>query len=64
MTKGDIVTMPSGKPAQYLGGSLYGAEFVYLDANGQPAKHRGVPDSFCIDSVRLLAKLQPEVSRV
>lgn len=32
--------------------------------SGQPAKHRGVPDSFCIDSVRLLAKLQPEVSRV
>jgi len=63
MTPGDIIPMPSGKPAMYLGGVLgVGAHFVYIDANGKPKTYRGEPDSFCLRSVALLAKLQPEAS--
>lgn len=65
MTKGDIIAMPSGRLAQYVGGTLgQGAEFVYVDAQGKPVKHRGEPETVCIGSTRLLAKLQPEGQRV
>ena len=38
MTKGEIVTLPSGRPGRYEGGVLgVGALFTYLDENGQPA---------------------------
>ncbi len=64
MTKGDIICMPSGKLAMYMGGSVHGAEFAYVDDQGRPlrSKHdHKVLDSFCISSTRLLAKLQPEM---
>ena len=64
MTKGDIVKMPSGSVVQYLGGSEIGAQFVYLDAEGKPKKHRGELDTFCIVSIKLLSMIQPEYTRV
>ena len=64
MTKGDIVRMPSGAMAQYIGGTDEGARFVYLTDEGTPRKHRGEPDTFHIASIRLLARLQPEYARV
>lgn len=66
MTKGDIIRMPSGKFARYEGGGQYGAEFVYLDDTGIPVwdSHNQCQDTFCIASMAVLIKLQPEVSRV
>ena len=62
MTKGDIIKTPTGRVARYEGGSLHGAMFTYLDNKGRPVKHNGEPDTVCIASTRLLAKLQPEHS--
>lgn len=65
MTPGDIVRLPSGRMARYEGGTLgVGAEFVYVDDSGQPKKYRGERETVCLRSVQLLAKLQPEYSRV
>lgn len=64
MTKGDIIRTPTGRIALYEGGSINGAVFVYLDAQGKPIRHGGALDTFCIASTRLLAKLQPEGRRV
>jgi len=64
MNKGDIIQMPSGRVARYEGGSLHGALFVYLDEHGKPKRHKGEPDTFCISSTRLLARLQPEYASV
>ena len=61
MTPGDIIKMPSGRMARYEGGDQYGAQFVYLDDKGQPAKHRSMPDTFCVRSMRLLALLNDQV---
>ena len=62
MTPGDIIKTPSGKYARYEGGSVNGAEFVYLDANGKPKRDprdKAQVDSFCLRSMKLLAALQP-----
>ena len=62
MTKGDIIRMPSGQFARYEGGSQFGAEFVYLDANGKPKRDprdKSEVDSFCLRSMHLLRELQP-----
>jgi len=63
MNKGDIVPMPSGKPAMYLGAVLgHGAKFAYVDARGEPKRDphdKRELDCFFIDSMRLLIKLQP-----
>ena len=63
MNKGDIIRMPSGRFARYEGGVLgQGAEFVYLDANGNPVKNPSDTrfyDSFCIRNMTLLRNLQP-----
>lgn len=68
MNKGDIVEMPSGAPAMYLGATLgHGAKFVYVDEAGEPKRDphdRRELDCFFIDSIGLLMKLQPEYSRV
>lgn len=68
MTPGDIVSMPSGKPAMYMGAVLgQGAKFVYVDGDGKPVRDprdKRELDCFFIDSMRLLIKLQPEASRV
>lgn len=66
MIKGDIIQMPSGKPGRYEGGNMHGAVFTYLDADGQPVwdSHNQCADTVCIGSTSLLAKLQPEMSRV
>lgn len=68
MNKGDIVEMPSGAPAMYLGGVLgHGAKFVYVDETGEPKRDphdRRELDCFFIDSMRLLIKLQPEHASV
>jgi len=63
MTPGDIIRMPSGRRARYEGGSKHGAEFVYLDDDDQPVRDprcRSQKDTFCLSSVRLLMRLQPE----
>lgn len=66
MTKGDIITMPTGRRACYLGGVLgLGARFCYVDDSGKPMPDpddKRQKDTFYISSTRLLAKLQPEVS--
>ncbi len=67
MTKGDVIQMPSGKRAMYMGGSDFGAQFVYVDEKGEPLRtphDRKVLDTFCIRSLRLLARLQPEYASV
>lgn len=61
MTPGETVTMPSGDPAMFLGGTVNGAEFVYLDPAGNPKKHRGIPDTFCLRSMHLLTLLNDQV---
>jgi len=66
MNKGQIVPMPSGKPAMYLGAVLgHGAKFVYVDEHGEPKRDphdRRELDCFFIDSMPLLIKLQPELA--
>jgi len=68
MTKGDIISMPTGRKACYLGGVLgLGARFCYVDAKGKPVKDPDdarQKDTFYISSTSLLAKLQPEGSHV
>ena len=61
MTVGDIIRTFTGRLARYEGGSINGAVFVYLDEHGKPMRHHGEPDTFCIVSTRLLAKLQSAV---
>lgn len=65
MTKGDIIVMPTGRRACYLGGVLgFGAKFCYVDDAGKPLKDptdSRKKDLFFISSTRLLAKLQPEM---
>lgn len=64
MTPGEIVEMPSGAPAMYLGGVLgRGAKFAYVDEHGEPRRDPSDQrelDCFFIDSMRLLIALQPE----
>jgi hypothetical protein len=60
MTPGDICLMPSGRVARYEGGDQFGAMFRYLEQNGQPAKHRGEPDTVCVRSMRLLTLLNAQ----
>ena len=62
MNKGDIVQLPSGKPARHEGGDSWGAVFTYLDDKGKPMRRNGEPDTVTIRSIRLLARLQPEVA--
>ena len=65
MTKGEIVKMFSGRPARYEGGVLgVGAVFTYLDDRGEPVwdSHNQCFDTVTISSIRLLAKLQPELA--
>lgn len=65
MTKGDIIPMFSGEPAMYLGGTVNGAQFVYVDEKGEPKRDprdKAQLDTFCINSTRLLMKLQPELA--
>ena len=66
MTPGDIIKTPTGRFARYEGGGQYGAEFVYLDAAGQPIWRAGEKtyDTFCTKDIRLLMQIQPEYSRV
>jgi len=68
MTKGDIIPMPSGKPAMYLGGVLgMGAKFAYVDEHGEPLRDprdKRELDVFFINNMPLLIKLQPEYSHV
>lgn len=66
MIKGDIVRMPSGRYAMYQDGVLgQGADFCYLDKNGQPARdprNADRLDTVTIGSNRLLIQL--EMARV
>lgn len=67
MNKGEVIPMPSGRPARYDGGVLgVGAHFTYLDEHGQPVwdAHEQCFDTVTIRSIGLLMKLQPEYSRV
>lgn len=65
MTKGEIVTLPSGRPGRYEGGVLgVGAQFTYLDENGQPVwdSRNQCFESVTIGSLRVLMKMQPEMA--
>ena len=68
MNKGDIVAMPSGAPAMYLGGVLgHGAKFVYVDEAGEPKRDphdKRELECFFLNSMPLLIKLQPESASV
>tara|TARA_R110000868_G_scaffold137276_1_gene350790 strand:- start:212 stop:409 length:198 start_codon:yes stop_codon:yes gene_type:complete len=65
MTKGDIIQTPTGRIARYEGGTVHGAQFVYVDEKGEPRRDprdRAQLDTFCLRSIRLLTKLQPELA--
>lgn len=65
MTKGEIVTLSSGRPGRYEGGVLgVGAQFTYLDENGQPVwdSRNSCHETVTIGSLRVLMKMQPEMA--